>query len=122
MALGTFSLAETFLAVHAFSWFSPAEDTAALAAEAGSAKTLWLWQASLTYVRNFRPSLMEHQIGSIPPGGRAHLTVDQGREALLEFIAAYNRLGTTETFLFASYVHGDPAAWPDWLNCLNRSA
>ena len=122
MAFGTFSVAETFLAVHAFSWFSPAEDSAALAEEAGSANTLWRWPASLTYVRNFSPSLMEHQIGSIPAGCPANLTLEQGREALVEFIAAYNRLGITETFLFANYVYGDPAAWPDWLNCLKRSA
>lgn len=47
--------------------------------------------------------------------------MSEGREVFIAFLDAYNRLSVTETELFASYIDGDPAAWPDWLHCLENS-
>jgi len=119
MSFGLFSPVEVFKAAHAYTWFSPAEDTASLASEARSDGTLWLWQAALTYIRNWPPALMNAAESSpnIAESSRA-LTVLEGREVFIAFIDAYNRLSATETSLFASYIDGDPAAWPDWRKCL----
>ncbi|GAB3797557.1 hypothetical protein GCM10028798_08980 [Humibacter antri] len=65
MPCGLFSPIEAFKAAHAFTWFSAAEDTASLAVEARSDETLWLWQAALTYIKNWPPTFV-YPPGSIP--------------------------------------------------------
>lgn len=122
MPFGLFSPVEVFKAAHAFTWFSLAEDTASLAAEARSDAALSLWQAALTYVRNWPPSFIyPSSDGPIPAESPLNLTVSEGREVFIAFLDAYNRLSVTETDLFTSYIDGDPAAWPDWLDCLANS-
>ena len=122
MSFGLFSPVEVFNAAHAYTWFSAAGDTASLAVEVRSEATLWLWQAALTYVKNWPPTF-ECAPGTsrIPAEGHSDLTVSEGREVFSAYIDAYNGLSVTETYLFASYIDGDPAAWPDWCNRLDES-
>ena len=113
---------EAFEAAHAFAWFSAAEDTASLAVEARSDGTVWRWQAALAYVKNWPPSLLHPSDSrSVPVGSPSDLTLSQGCEVFIAFIDAYNQLSVTETSLFTSYMDGDPAAWPDWVNYLRNS-
>jgi hypothetical protein len=122
MPFGTFSPTETFLAAHAFTWFSSAQDTTDLAAEVNNASALRRWQASHTYVQACRPSFPDaFQVDSPPVENPTSLTVAQGCDVFAAFLDAYNRLGATETFLFSSYIYADPAAWPDWPECLGSS-
>lgn len=121
MSLWTFTPAETFEAAHAFAWFSATDDTAELAAQARSDDALRKWRAALTYVRNWPPSfLLPAGSGGTPAASARTLTVENGLKVFIAFVDAYNRLSVTETDLFAIYVAGDPAAWPDWIHCLEE--
>ncbi|WP_291049796.1 hypothetical protein [Herbiconiux sp.] len=119
MSFGTFSAGETFTATHAYAWFSSAADTAELAGEVRGETGLRLWQASLTYVKNCQPSLENTGDVRAPSAERLNqLTVQQGRVVFVRYLDAYNRLSPTATSDFAFYIDSDPAAWPDWLTCL----
>ncbi|GAA1442943.1 hypothetical protein [Leifsonia poae] len=122
MSFALFTPVEAFEAGHAFTWFSAAEDTASLAAEARSDGSLRLWQAALAYVTNWPPSFVDpSKSGATPAENPRELTVSEGLKVFIAFLDAYNRLSVTETVLFTSYVDGDPAAWPEWLLALENS-
>ena len=121
VSFGLFTPVQAFEAGHAFAWFSAAEDTASLAAEARSDGALRLWQAALAYVTNWPLSFDPSGSGATPAQSPRKLTVSEGLKVFIAFLDAYNRLSVTETVLFASHIDGDPAAWPDWLHCLEDS-
>lgn len=117
------SALDAFVALHDYVWhYSGGESTSDLAEHLASSARASGWRGSVIYATRFHPSLANTDAAQLSSSGSLGphriLTLDQGYQAAVKLVSIHNAVSPTEVWWFAQYLDSDPAAWPDWLTCV----
>lgn len=118
-AAGAFSAVSTFTRR-----YGTQRETADLAAWLDHVAARAAWELSVTSTSNYSPitprndTTAQRAVGAL--AADTALTGPQAWALMKAYLSAYNSRGSTDIEHFQRYRDADPAAWPDWLDCVKR--